>query len=103
VKVFIDRAAFLQRRGDVSVRTMSGYASFFLRFLRTTSAFSRSAGHVIVDLKNPDGLAGICVAMPKTAIRKPSGRMLSVLEDERYYYITMVSNDKEMHLRFDAR
>lgn len=103
VKAFIDRADSLQRSGSLSVRTMSDYAAFFLRFLKTTYSFSRDEKHLVVTLKNPDGLAGICAALPKKMCRKPPYDQGTVQEDDRYYYLTLVRNDTETRISVDTR
>ena len=103
VKALMDRAGSLQRHGELAVRTMSDYAAFFLRFLKTTYSFNQTSTQLTVTLKNPDGLAGICVALPKRAIQKPMSDQLSLQEDDRYYYLTMERNDKETRISVDTR
>jgi hypothetical protein len=103
VKAFMDRTESLQRHGDLAVRTMSDYAAFFLRFLKTTYSFNKTATQLTVTLKNPDGLAGICVALPKMTIQKPMSDQMSFQEDDRYYYLTMERNDKEARINVDTR
>jgi hypothetical protein len=103
VKAFMDRAGSLQRHGSLAVRTMSDYAAFFLRFLKTTYSFNQTATQLTVTLKNPDGLAGICVALPKKTIQRPMSDQLSLQEDNRYYYLTMERNDKEARISVDIR
>jgi hypothetical protein len=103
VKAFMDRAESLHRHGDLAVRTMSDYAAFFLRFLKTTYSFDQTAAQLTVTLKNPDGLAGICVALPKRAVQKPLSDHISLQEDDRYYYLTMERNDKETRISVDTR
>ena len=103
MKHFIDRAAALQKQGDLSVRTMGDYASFFLRFLKTAYSFQRSEGHLTVKLENADGLAGISVAVPKKTVIKPASDELTLQEDDRYYYLTTVHNDKTLRIRLAVR
>jgi hypothetical protein len=103
VKAFMDRAESLQRHGDLAVRTMSDYAAFFLRFLKTTYSFNQTATQLTVTLKNPDGLAGICVALPKKTIQRPKSDQIFLQEDKRYYYLTMERNDKETRISVDTR
>ena len=103
VKAFMDRAESLQRHGDLAVRTMSDYAAFFLRFLKTTYSFDQAATQLTITLKNPDGLAGICVALPKRTFQKPRSGQISLQEDDRYYYLTMERNDKETRISVDTR
>ncbi|WP_371381306.1 hypothetical protein [Sporomusa aerivorans] len=89
IKEFLDKAEALQAAGEISVRPMSYYASFFLRFLKTTYSFDLHDKQLVVSLKNPEGLAGITVALPKAKYQKPNWEGGRVKEDERYYYLVV--------------
>jgi hypothetical protein len=102
VKVFIDKAETMMRSKQISIRTMSDYATFFLRFLKTSYAFSREGKKIVVTLKNPEGLAGICIALPKQNYRKPLFDHTTLQEDDRYYYLTVVPNEKEKKFMVDT-
>ncbi len=95
VRSFMDRVETLQRSKTITVTTMTAYASFFLRFLKTTYSFNREEGRVRVALKNPDGLEGICIALPKRNYRRPLVEQTTLQEDAHFYYLTMVRNDRE--------
>jgi hypothetical protein len=102
VKAFFDKAETMQQSKKIAVSTMSGYARFFLRFLKTSYSFSMEGKQLVVTLKNPEGLAGICIALPKKYYRHPFAMHTTLQEDEGFYYLTVVSNDKEKHIVVDA-
>jgi hypothetical protein len=98
VKAFFDEAEAMQQSKKIAIPTMSDYARFFLRFLKTVFSFSLEKNQFVVTLKNPEGLAGICVALPKKYCRHPFAEHTTLQEDERFYYLTVVSNEKEKHI-----
>ncbi len=102
VQAFMDAAVTMQQRKTIAVSTMTGYASFFLRFLKTTYSFSKDGNQLRVVLRNPDGLTGICVALPKQTYRKPIIEQTTLQEDSRFFYLTMVANDKDKAFTVDA-
>jgi hypothetical protein len=93
VKAFINRVETMQRNKEISVRSMTDYARFFLRFLKTTYTFNTEGNGLKVTLTNPDGLVGITVAIPKARYRPPAERDYTITEDEKYFYATMSGNE----------
>ncbi len=102
VQAFMDAAVAMQQRKAIAVSTMTGYASFFRRFLKTTYSFSKDGSQLRVVLQNPEGLAGICIALPKHTYRKPIIEQTTLQEDSRFFYLTMVANDKDKTFTVDA-
>ncbi|WP_371360980.1 hypothetical protein [Sporomusa malonica] len=104
MKAFIDRAEAMQAAGEITVRPMSDFARFFLRFMSTTYAFRVKEKQLVISLKNLDDLAGITIALPKKSCQKPTAEGIVVREDERYYYLTVVGkNEKEKLITADTR
>jgi hypothetical protein len=93
VKAFIDKVETMQRSKEISVRSMSDYARFLLRFLKTTYTFNMEGNGLKVTLTNPEGLVGITVAIPKARYRPPAERDYTITEDGKYFYATISGND----------
>jgi hypothetical protein len=102
VRAFADSVSTLQQRKILAVSSMTEYATFFLRFLKTKYSFSREIGQLRISLKNPSGLAGICIALPKRFCRKPIVSDTALQEDKRFFYLTMVANEKEKSFAVDT-
>jgi hypothetical protein len=102
VRAFLDRVETLQKQKKIAAHTMGDYAAFFLRLLKTTYSFNREADQLVITLKNPEGLGGICVALPKKMYRKPMIKETTLEEDGGYYYLTMSLNDREQSFTVDA-
>ncbi len=77
---FIDTVARLQREGRVRTLTMSDYARFMSRFVRTTVAYRRQGSWLLVSLDNPQGLRGITVTIPAGPLA-PVARSITVHTD----------------------
>ncbi|MDR3348387.1 MAG: hypothetical protein LBO03_02070 [Acidaminococcales bacterium] len=77
----------------VAALTMSGYADFLLRFLKTEYTFTQNTEGLALDLKNPEALRGIVLALPKAKYGKPPGDGLAVSEDEKCYYVKVENPD----------
>jgi len=55
----------------------------------------------MVNLKNPESLDGITIAIPKDTCKKPLSADFGAQEDEDYYYLTVKGNDTEKLLSCD--
>jgi hypothetical protein len=93
VKAFIDQAETMQQNREISVRSMSDSARFFLRFLKTQYSFQAEGVSLNVSLANPEGLAGITVALPKAQYSRPSEGDYVISEDGENIYVTITSNE----------
>jgi hypothetical protein len=93
MKAFMDKVEKMQQAGEITVRSMNDFARFFLRFLKTAYTFRTEGNGLKVTLSNPDGLAGITVAIPKARYNPPAERDYSITEDEKYFYVTISGND----------
>ena len=71
------------------VQSMTEVATFLLRVLKTTTAFTESSSQLTVSLKNPENLNDITVAIPKVRYGKPVWEAQYLQEDDRYYYLTI--------------
>ncbi|MFC1898274.1 hypothetical protein ACFLYJ_01755 [Candidatus Cloacimonadota bacterium] len=85
---FLDKLEFYKKKNKLSVETMSYFAEYILRFLKTDYKFVLKKRDKImsVELRNSEGLEGLTVAIPKNLFRKPPGAGFYVEEDENYYY-----------------
>jgi len=93
MKAFMDKVENMQKNREISVRSMSDFARFFLRLLKTAYDFSEADNGLIVSLTNPEGLAGITVAVPKADYSPPSEKGYVLTEDGRYFYVTITGNE----------
>lgn len=104
VKAFLEKAEAMQVSKEIMVYTMTDYARFFLRFLKTGYSFHNKGNQLLISMENPEGLEGISVAVPKYKWKKPSQSGLLVEEDDRYYYLTVVTaNEKKSIITLDRR
>jgi hypothetical protein len=101
LKAFLDYAENLQDEGKIEIQSMSSFAQFLLRFLKTDASFEIQNKTLMVNLKNPDGLNGITAAIPKHTCKKPLSADLVAQEDENYYYLSIKGNDTEKLLSCD--
>jgi hypothetical protein len=95
IKSFLDYASQKQNEGSLHIDSMTSFTAHLLRFLKTDYQFKSQEKDMLISVKNPDGLEGITVALPKKEFKKPQSRNLSVEEDEDYYYMTITSSIKE--------
>jgi len=96
VKAFMDKVEAMQQDKEIAVRSMSDFAHFFLRFLKTTYTFHRKGNGLSVTLTNPEGLVGISVAIPKKLYNPPAEREYTITEDGEYFYVTISANDTKL-------
>ncbi|MDR2006670.1 MAG: hypothetical protein LBP78_05440 [Acidaminococcales bacterium] len=87
LKNLVDYLADASGEGRAAALTMSGYADFLLRFLKTEYTFTQNGGGLSLDLKNPETLRGIVLALPKAKYGQPADAGLIVSEDEKWYYV----------------
>lgn len=98
---FLDWLEGVQEAGDIQVVTMSDAVIFFKRFLKTEYSFHRTAAGMHVELKNPDGLKDITVAVPKKGLGNFTQEGFDIDDDDdQYYYITVTADDKN-EIAFD--
>jgi len=91
-----------EKAGLLEVHSMSYFADFLLRFLKTEYSFRKNGDELVVRLKNPEGLEDIGIAIPNYY-----GRVLSfpkevafLAQDEHFYYFYVNENAKELELTF---
>jgi hypothetical protein len=99
---FLDHLSSRQRDGKIRVETMTYYAKFLQRFLKTTCEFTVDGPLLNVRIKNPEGLHQVTVAIPKGRFGKPEGppQGTSFEEDENYVYVTIQEDgalEKDLH------
>jgi hypothetical protein len=95
---FLDRVENLQQGGKLHVKSMSHFAQFLLRLLKTKYAFTLKQDGLEVNLYNPDGLEGITIAIPKEHYKRPLIEEGDIGEDADYYYITIRERVNESYL-----
>jgi hypothetical protein len=99
IKLFLDYAIQKQNEGSLHIDTMTSFATYLLKFLQTDYQFKIQEKELNISLGNPEGLAGITIALPKVGYKNPHSPNLSVEEDEDYYYMTITrSIEKEVIL-----
>jgi hypothetical protein len=91
-----------EKDGLLEVHSMSYFADFLLRFLKTEYSFRKKGDELVVRLKNPEGLEDIGIAIPNYY-----GKVLSfpkevvfLAQDEHFYYFYVNENAKELELTF---
>lgn len=94
LKSFLDYIKRLKNEGKVMIKPMSYFAEFLLRFLKTDYIFKIDDKRLIISLKNPEGLNGITVAVPKKNYKKPNYDII-VQEDEDFFYLSIEGKLKE--------
>ena len=86
---FFDQAELMQEQNKLRVQSMTDVATFLLRMLKTSIAFTEQNSQLTVSLKNPENLNDITVAIPKARYGKPVWDPQYLQEDDRYYYLTI--------------
>ncbi len=92
---FLNYAEGLLNKGMLEIKSMTYFAQFLLRFLKTQYQFEINDNNLIIKLINPEGLEGITVAVPKHSYKKPLSSDLLVQEDDDYYYLSIKGNNTE--------
>lgn len=93
---FIVKLEQMHDQNELMVNTMSYFADFFLRFLKTQYSFTTDNDKVNINLENSEGLESITIALPKNKFGKPQEKeVLTVKEDEKYYYIVVGKDVKK--------
>lgn len=103
IKSFLEFASQKQKEGKISVDTMTSFAEFFLRFLKTEYHFSYESRGLVISLDNPEGLQGITVGVPKAGHYRPDSPDLSIVEDEDFFYVTVIPPAKEIGIVLDLK
>ena len=104
VKALLDDVEQNQDDGKLELKSMSYFAKFLLRFLKTEYTFKNQGDKLEVNLKNSEGLSQITMAIPKVRYQKPGpSAELFLDEDETYYYLTYNGNSHDQTLSFAGR
>lgn len=101
-KSLLDYAGQLQEKEKLEVKPMSYFIKFLQRFLKTSYSFRKENNKLLVSLKNPEGLEGITVAIPKKSYKRPDSDGIGIQEDEDYYYLSVKDNINEKNIYVDA-
>jgi len=94
LKDFIDYIEKLKSEGKIIVEPMNYFAKFLLRFLKTKYSFVIYNDDLKINLKNEQGLKGICIALPEEYIIKPI-EGISIEKGSKYNYLTILKDIKE--------
>lgn len=68
---FLDYLETKQREGQIAVRSMSYFADFLRRFLKTECRFIAENKGLRIELRNPAGLDDLTIAIPRLAYKLP--------------------------------
>lgn len=99
---FIDLVEEKEMSKKIEVHTISYFADFLLRFLKTDFSFNYQNRIFTAELKNPDGLKDIAVAVPKSYGRLVHTQdHLVVEEGDEYYYIYFTDNPTYYQLQLN--
>jgi hypothetical protein len=98
IQHFLQYAKLKQAKGKLRIEPMSDVAIFFQRFIKTQYSFRHQGNNILVHLKNPEGLKGITVALPRHDYRLDATPDVSQTEDENYYYLVVESDVKEKNI-----
>lgn len=80
--------------------TMTDTARFFHKALLTKATYRWDKG-LDVAVTNPRNLRDICLAVPKAGLGMPSDEIITVDQDENFYYVTIGDySEKEIVLHF---
>ncbi|MBP1627436.1 MAG: hypothetical protein H6Q00_1911 [Holophagaceae bacterium] len=93
---FLDYARQKQREKVLSIQPMSQVTQSFQKLLNTTFSFTQDGSRLHFNLKNPDGLQGITVAIPRRKFNIINSKNLSISKDTTYYYLT-INQDIKKH------
>lgn len=102
VKSFLDYVERLQEEEKIQMRSMSYFADFMHRFLKTKYTFELDGQRLKVSLNNPETLEGITVAIPRNRYKMPYQEIFLIDQDEDYYYLTFREEINEKTIYFDA-
>lgn len=92
---FLQYAKMKQAEGKLHIEPMSVIAGFFLNFIATEFSFQQEGGELLLNLKNPKGLKGITVAIPRNKYKAVVTANVSLAEEKDYYYLTVNEDAKE--------
>jgi hypothetical protein len=98
LKKFVDYAHKRQLDQVLQVRSMSYFATFIQRFIRTSCRFERASGVITATISNPEGIADITLAIPRSRFIRPIHNGGEIREDKQYYYVTMISTNSSKQL-----
>ncbi len=100
---FLNKMEKLQKENLLIVKPMSDFAEFIQRFLHTKFRFVLKENILVAELKNPLGLDGISVAIPKNLSRRPGGTGFYIEEDENYFYLNITEKVYEKSIVCNLR
>jgi hypothetical protein len=90
-----------EKDGLLEVHSMSYFADFLLRFLKTEYSFRKKGNELVVRLKNPEGLKDIGIAIPNYGkLGTLPKEAVFLNQDERFYYFYIKENAKNLDITF---
>lgn len=99
---FIDYVEYLSNDGKLLTDSMANFSKFIKRFLKTKYSFKIKNKNLTVELKNPEGLEGITLAIPKANYARPNDSDMLLDEDIDYYYLAIRRNINEKVIIFNS-
>jgi len=101
IRAFEQKALSEQSKGRITVAPMSHFADFLNRYAKTSWQIKKQKGHgYSIDLKNPEGLKDITVAVyvgDEQNYSVSEGAVKTVREDG-WLYLTVTSNQQKKHI-----
>jgi len=95
LKSFLTYVEKMQKTDKLEIRSMSYFAKFLLKFLKTGYTFKADDKGLTLFLTNPEGLEGITAAIPKETYKRTDTDGVAIHEDEDYYYLSVKDNLNE--------
>ncbi|MCP4632056.1 MAG: hypothetical protein GY855_03945 [candidate division Zixibacteria bacterium] len=100
-KKFIDVVDKESTDGSLNIKSMSYFAEFLQRFLKTDYRFVSTETGMEINVRNPEGLSGIAIAIPKLNFIKPVVTGVDIEEDNDYYYLILKEMLYEKNMDID--
>ena len=101
--VFLDKAKEYENKDYIQIESMSYFANYMARFLKTKYDFEIRDKRFRIEISNPEGLKGFSIALPKHLIRRPAGYGFLLDSDEDYYYVIINEDIYEKIFAFHVR
>jgi len=83
IHALMDELEQRQLKGEIDVKSMTYFAEFLLRFLKTEYAFTKEGEQLKITLRNPESLQGISFALPKGRYSLTDAQGYKTIDDGR--------------------
>jgi hypothetical protein len=100
---FLDRLEEAQAQERVAIKTMTDYATFYLRFLETKAKYKLDGRTLAVELHNDQSLLGVTLSLPKERYTVTAERDLIVTETPNDYLVAIADDARDRTIRATLR